>query len=425
MPIDTGLMQQGAQMVHQGVRMGDYLENMKGINDIATSQMQQQRMRQQMDMAGREEQQQQTAQTAAAQKQAQLQSIFAKHTDPATGKVNRDPLLGELYGVDAEAAYGAAKRFSEQDKAESDARAAEDDHDNHLMEFGTKRLDYAKNQNDLVTHSYDLTAAALDSVAKEKDPTRRANKLKLVLADAAQYVDYDGKGGVKTGLNLPQIDPSNVGDIEAARDLARAKALGIKGQFDQEYKTTMAQIAEDQALTSRLNALKPPAAKNFTQEQQLRTQFDGLTKDYRSVKDAYNRVQSSASNPSAAGDLSLIFNYMKMLDPGSTVREGEFATAQNATGVPQRVLNSYNKTMKGERLSESQRKDFLGQTKNLFAAQEKTFKQVKNKYTNIAKEYDLNPTNIVEGFDLDSATESAAPTATTDFDSLWQELGGK
>jgi len=155
-----------------------------------------------------------------------------------------------------------------------------------------------------------------------------------------------------------------------------------------------------------------PSKKDFTQEQQLRTQFGGLTKDYRNVKDAFNRVKSAANNPSAAGDLSLVFNYMKMLDPGSTVREGEFANAQNATGVPQRVLNTYSKLVKGERLAPEQRKDFLYQTNNLFTAQEVAFNQVKKQYSTIATKYGLDPEMVVGGFDQPAEEQDATLSDT-------------
>ena len=42
--------------------------------------------------------------------------------------------------------------------------------------------------------------------------------------------------------------------------------------------------------------------------------------------------------PDAAGDMALIFSYMKMLDPNSTVREGEYATAQDAGSIPHASL---------------------------------------------------------------------------------------
>lgn len=103
----------------------------------------------------------------------------------------------------------------------------------------------------------------------------------------------------------------------------------------------------------------------------LRTKWlnDPTTKATREVMAGYDKVKVAAQNPTAAGDLSLIFGYMKMLDPGSTVREGEFANAQNAAGVPDQIRNMYEKVRAGTRLSPQQRRDFLNQAKNVYKSQ--------------------------------------------------------
>lgn len=61
---------------------------------------------------------------------------------------------------------------------------------------------------------------------------------------------------------------------------------------------------------------------------------------------------AKAGNP--ASQISLVFSYMKALDPTSTVREGEFATVQNAAGVPEQIRNQYNKVMSGNFLTANQ-----------------------------------------------------------------------
>lgn len=81
---------------------------------------------------------------------------------------------------------------------------------------------------------------------------------------------------------------------------------------------------------------------------------------------AFDRVQAASGSPSPAGDLSLVFSFMKLLDPGSTVREGEFSTAQNSASVPERVRGLYNRLVRGERLTEEQRRDFLSQARAQF-----------------------------------------------------------
>ena len=131
-------------------------------------------------------------------------------------------------------------------------------------------------------------------------------------------------------------------------------------------------------------------------EGDLRKEFDSLQKDYRSVRDGYKRLEAAAAKPSAAGDLALIFNYMKILDPGSTVREGEFANAQNAAGVPAQVLNMYNRALTGERLNPDQRQDFVGKARELYDAQTTTYNETAQQYRELAKQYGYDPERIAK-----------------------------
>jgi hypothetical protein len=57
---------------------------------------------------------------------------------------------------------------------------------------------------------------------------------------------------------------------------------------------------------------------------ELRREYNNLpeVKNSGTILSAHRTIQTVAKNPSAAGDLSLIFSYMKLLDPESSVREG-------------------------------------------------------------------------------------------------------
>ena len=146
--------------------------------------------------------------------------------------------------------------------------------------------------------------------------------------------------------------------------------------------------------------------KSFSQENTLRSQYLTQTQTYTGIAQAYNKVAAAAKDPSAAGDLSLIFGYMKILDPASVVREGEFATAQNAAGIPTQVGNLYNKVLSGERLSETQRADFINQARNLVKSQKGQLDTFNKTYTDIATNYQLDPNKIIidpfKGIDFDT-----------------------
>jgi hypothetical protein len=153
-------------------------------------------------------------------------------------------------------------------------------------------------------------------------------------------------------------------------------------------------------------------------ENEFRDEFNDLTKDYRKQFDAYSRVVASAQDPSAAGDLSLIFNYMKILDPGSTVREGEFANAQNSGGIGPRIRAKYNSVLNGERLSADIRADFLDRSTRLFESAKGRADNVVRGYTERARRNGINPANVVWDF---SAGIEAAPRNATSY--IEEEMG--
>jgi hypothetical protein len=130
----------------------------------------------------------------------------------------------------------------------------------------------------------------------------------------------------------------------------------------------------------------------------LRKEFNQLpdVKDFNNVATSFNVINRlSNQTPSAAGDLSLIFAYMKMLDPGSVVREGEFANAQNTAGIPDQVRNAYNKALNGQRLNPGQRVEFTNQAGNIYQSYRQRYDEVVSQYQGYAQETGLDP-NIIQ-----------------------------
>jgi len=143
--------------------------------------------------------------------------------------------------------------------------------------------------------------------------------------------------------------------------------------------------------------LPPPDSDTVKGESSLRGEYNGINtvKDFGLQTSAYQRVLDSARDPSPAGDLALIFNYMKVLDPGSTVREGEFATAQNSGSVPEQIWAQYNKAMTGERLVPEIRKDFVTRAGELYQGAARLQQGTNQRYTDIASQYGYDPSRIV------------------------------
>lgn len=205
-------------------------------------------------------------------------------------------------------------------------------------------------------------------------------KLRQETADAiikeAEAKFAPQKFGLEIDLTKSQIEQARA--ARRAQDAAAAKSG--------------AEAARARAEADQMAAGIIPVEKRPEAEGKFRKEYSDQTKGYQEVKSAYGRVLASEDN--AVGDLSLIFGYMKMLDPGSVVREGEFATAQNAAGVPERIQNIYNQVVSGQRLSPSQRQSFKGQAGKLYSTAQTQEAQVRQGIERIAKGYGLNTANI-------------------------------
>lgn len=224
-------------------------------------------------------------------------------------------------------------------------------------------------------------------------------------------------------LRLKEITQEEATELRRAEILLKAKnrqsAIGKAFQdaadLEAEGKLEEADLIRTSIFQEMLQGAdkkaKDLSKETFNNEAKLRGEFTKVAKDFISVNDAHNRVLAAADDPSAAGDLALIFNYMKVLDPGSTVREGEFATAQNAGSIPDIIRAQYNKVARGERLSKTQRSDFVDRSGRLHSAQLATHRRNEENFTALSNRNQLNPENVVIDFVGDRKAAEADPVA--------------
>lgn len=169
----------------------------------------------------------------------------------------------------------------------------------------------------------------------------------------------------------------------------RAKELeGLKYQHDLGVVGARTQAAARDPQAAALSA------SNIGQ---LRSQFnsDPAITAAQQVSAAWQKVQNAGKSDTAAGDVSLIYGFMKIVDPGSTVREGEFATAQNAGGVSDRIRAMYNRARSGQRLSPEIRADFLNQANAIADVHRQQSRAVVDRYRGIAERAGVNPADVI------------------------------
>tara|TARA_R100000656_G_scaffold119199_1_gene93051 strand:+ start:263 stop:2176 length:1914 start_codon:yes stop_codon:yes gene_type:complete len=185
---------------------------------------------------------------------------------------------------------------------------------------------------------------------------------------------------------------------------------------DMQSKIRKRNIEIDKLIYDRDNP--PMDYEKIRTESTLRKEFNNIFEvaQMREMKTMYDKVNISAKEDSAAGDISLIFAYMKMLDPRSTVREGEAATVQNARGIPEGIRNMFNKAREGKGLEASQRASFVKASKALMAGTIENYKPVYEAYVDIANRKGFEVEDVVIDYEKMYPKLNISIEATTTLD---------
>jgi hypothetical protein len=135
----------------------------------------------------------------------------------------------------------------------------------------------------------------------------------------------------------------------------------------------------------------------FGYEKDLYSQYTAAdpVKQYQGIKAGYEKLQQAAAQGSGPGDMSLIFGFMKMLDPTSTVREGEYASAQNSGGIPAQLQGLYNKAIDGQFLTPAQRDEFLRTAESIYTESVGNLEATNQQFTERAGGYGVDPNRFI------------------------------
>jgi hypothetical protein len=197
---------------------------------------------------------------------------------------------------------------------------------------------------------------------------------------------------------------TKIGQERRAEDSAPAalrKMLAEAGLSEAKINETLANTGKLEAETRKILAeLEAKKAQDLytpedaaAAEDALRKEFDGKQKTFRQINDFYNVINSAETT--GIGDLALIFTYMKMLDPTSTVREGEQASTANAGGVPSGIMSAYNRAIGTGKIDDKVRNEIRSQSKKIYNNAEAQKKIEEAFYTKIAKDRGLKVDMII------------------------------
>ena len=246
-----------------------------------------------------------------------------------------------------------------------------------------------------------LIADTMANVAEAVKAANEAGKDPATVMKAVQPLINSAKAvAAKIGRDPNALDYQaqaifvNPNAVQKAQVAGEAQATAAVAQDVTEKKLLNQQAPQqpgqpEPELTRRYKS----AQEKTSSENTLRDDFMKQAKDFITIRDAKNRLD--VIEKTGAGDIALVFQYMKILDPGSTVREGEYATARNAAGIPDRILSMYNRAVDGEQLSAKARKDIVSQANKFYDSAAIQHDKLTTRFSGIAKRQGLNPDNVI------------------------------
>jgi hypothetical protein len=201
-----------------------------------------------------------------------------------------------------------------------------------------------------------------------------------------RMVQYNKKGESRVVSGVMPYEPQSQ-DIRAVeyiqgRPLAGTgeEGIGAVGQYRQ-------QIAPKTSVTVPVDMTG--GQKGFENEMSLGKSFrsEPIYKDFNDMKTAYGQVITALDQGTPIGDVAGATKVMKLLDPGSVVRETELAIAMQASGRLDRLQNYFSLWASGQKLTPTQRDDFKQLSAELYAAAGQAYNLKRDEYKGFGGAY--------------------------------------
>lgn len=241
-----------------------------------------------------------------------------------------------------------------------------------------------------------------------------------------QKVKRDGKV-----LNQPFFEDGTVGDAlgdELAQNLNWQDIGGETVGLDPTYGNVVARQANTvspntiaNVAASRENATATRAVAEATRdaarmqrdqatEMKLADDYRTQSKGFKETSDAYLQLNATLgqASKSPAATLAAATKFMKLLDPGSVVRESELGMALQASGVLDRAMNYFNVLQNGRVLTPTQVADFKNITGQIYKAAQQGQQTIDANYRRQAQAYGLRPEMIVQDLGQNKPAKGSA-----------------
>lgn len=156
----------------------------------------------------------------------------------------------------------------------------------------------------------------------------------------------------------------------------------------------------------------------------LRKEVNDLTetKAVKTLRRAYQNILQTSD--SGAGDMSMVYSYVKMLDEGSVVREAEVALAADAGSLAQKAEGWISKMRSGEKMPPEVRAQFRKEAQIIMETAKRLYGEAVKPYAGIAQQRGYDPKQVIV-LDPESDSMSKGPAPSSPGGTVRKTLNGK
>lgn len=232
----------------------------------------------------------------------------------------------------------------------------------------------------------------------------------------AQWKQQQMQAGMTIAQQMEQQSRQQKFGLESANELMTPDG---KGGYvvNQPLLSAKSQVAKAGASNVSVNT----GQKGYENESKLRNDFksEPIYKDFQDMRSAHAQISVAVNQGTPIADTAAATKIMKLLDPGSVVRESELGIAMAAAGKMDRLTNYVQMQISGNKLTPQQRKDFGALADELMAAATQAYNTKRSEYEQFGKGYGLNPAVLgpsAPPVKRDSIMKGSGPQPTTNPD---------
>ena len=270
----------------------------------------------------------------------------------------------------------------------------------------------------------DMQAASIDAMFRAGDIQGAFEAMKAGRSGQASQAKpfgaetKTGPDGMEYALNLMTGRYEPTGFKTAPEQPKRNIVLKETGRGIEAID--VASIKPGTVLPAPVTEKKPDISpyQRIQVESGLRDDYRTDSKNYAEIKRQSAIIKSALADPSAAGTLSAATAYMKMLDPGSVVRESELGMAMQTQGMIDRLQSYWTTIEMGKVLTPTQKADFARLSDQYVKAAEDAQRNLNARYSELATGAGIDPKRVVM-YDVKPPTQEKPKSRDIGIASQW------